>query len=221
MRKRQTNSRPTAKRVRVDPRYPDGLVIRQAAAVIRDGGVVVFPTTGLYGLGADALNEAAVRRVFAIKRRPADNPVLVLIRSITDMDRLVCAVPAYARPLLTLWPGGVTFVFEASENVPAALTAGTGRIGVRLPAHPVARTLVERFGGPLTGTSANVSGQPAVARGSELDPAVCDAADLTLDAGALAGGPGSTIVDASVWPVRIIREGAVPSATIEQILQRH
>lgn len=195
--------------------------LRRAADVIRAGGVVVFPTAGLYGLGANALNEAAVRRVFAIKRRPADNPVLVLLAGLVDMERLVRTIPPCARPLLTLWPGGVTLVFEAAETVPAALTAGTGRIGVRLPAHPVARALSERFGGPITGTSANLSGRPAASRGCDLDPMVCEAADLVLDAGSLAGGPGSTIVDASGPTVRIIREGAVPAARIHALLERH
>jgi L-threonylcarbamoyladenylate synthase len=209
LRKRQTHSKRIANRIFVDPQRPDASDIRRAVDVIHRGGVVVIPTAGLYGLGADALNEDAVQRVFAIKRRPADNPVLVLLSALADMDRLVRSVPDYARPLLSLWPGGITFVFEAAEHVSAALTAGTGRIGVRLPAHPVVRALVARVGGPITGTSANISGMPAAARASDLDPALCDAADLVLDAGELAGGPGSTIVDVSVWPVKIIREGAV------------
>ena len=220
MRKRQTNSKHTADRIRIDPQRPDASGIRRAADVIRSGGVVVFPTSGLYGLGADALNDRAVARVFAIKRRPADNPVLVLLPTLADMDRLVRSVPDYARPLLGLWPGGITFVFEASAHVPSALTAGTGRIGVRLPVHPVTRALVERVDGPVTGTSANLSGMPAAARGRDLDPTLCDAADLVLDAGDLAGGPGSTIVDVSVWPIRIIREGTVRADAIYAVLNR-
>lgn len=220
MRKKPTNSKPTAKRIVIDPLHPDAQSIRTAADVVRRGGVVVFPTSGLYGLGADALNDAAVARVFAIKRRPADNPVLVLLSDVAEMDRLVRSVPGFARPLLKLWPGGVTFVFDAAGHVPAALTAGTGRIGVRLPEHPVARALVATVGRPITGTSANISGRPAAARGMDIDAAVADAVDLVLDAGALAGGPGSTIVDATAWPVRILREGAVPADRIYALLDR-
>ena len=192
--------------------------IQRAAVAIRQGGVVVFPTSGLYGLGADALNRDAVRRVFAIKRRPADNPVLVLLSSLADMDMLVRSVPAYARPLMDLWPGGVTYVFEAAQRVPVELTAGTGCIGVRLPAHPMAKALVAAVGRPITGTSANISGRPAAVHGEAIDPEIAAAVDVVLDAGALAGGPGSTIVDVSGWPVRIIREGAVAARQIHAIL---
>jgi L-threonylcarbamoyladenylate synthase len=219
LKKRQKRSSNTAKIVRIDPLTPDPDDIRLASDILGQKGVLVFPTTGLYGLGADARSADAVRRVFAIKRRPPQQPVLVLLSGIDDITTLVRAVPDYARPLLRIWPGGLTLVFRAADSVPSVLTGGTGRIGVRLPAHPVARALAGQFGGPITGTSANLSGGPSPARVTDLAPEVCRQTDLVLDAGTLAGGPGSTILDATCWPVEILREGAVRRKAIDAVLR--
>jgi L-threonylcarbamoyladenylate synthase len=198
---------------------PDPVDIRSAADILGQKGVLVFPTSGLYGLGADACCGEAVRRVFAIKRRPSHQPLLVLLSGIHDMDRVVQTVPDYAEPLLGLWPGGITLIFRAGDRVPADLIGGTGKIGVRLPAHPVAKALVAKFGGPITGTSANLSGCAAAARVTDLDPDVRGQVDMVLDAGALAGGTGSTILDVTCWPVKVLREGAVPRRAIDDILR--
>jgi len=181
-------------------------------------GVLVFPTTGLYGLGADAFSTEAVRRVFAVKRRPQHMPLLVMLSDMDDMGKMVRCVPDFARPLMELWPGGITLVFEAGEGVPSGLTGGTGKIGIRMPAHPVAKALVTNFGGPITATSANLSGGPAVSDLANLDPSIGAEVDLILDTGVLAGGPGSTVLDAACWPPRILREGAVSRKRIEAAL---
>jgi L-threonylcarbamoyladenylate synthase len=182
-------------------------------------GVLVFPTSGLYGLGADAFCDEAVRRVFAIKHRPAHKPLLVLLSGVDDMDRVVSEVPEYAALLLGLWPGGITFIFKAGDRVPTILTGGTGTIGVRMPAHPVAKALVEQFGGPITGTSANLTGFPAAASVIGLDPGIRRQVDMVIDAGNLTGGSGSTIVDVTGWPVRMVREGVVPQQAIIDLLK--
>lgn len=200
---------------------PDPGLIQEAAGIIRNGGVVVFPTSGLYGVGADAFRPKAVARVFAIKRRPADNPVLVLLPGPDEMGKAVKRVPDYARPLMDrLWPGGITFVLEAGDTVPAALTAGTGKIGIRVPAHPVAKALVQGVGGAITGTSANLSGRPGAARVDRLDPEITIQADMVIDAGPLAGGPGSTILDLTFWPVKVLREGAVSMQAVADALTK-
>lgn len=191
-----------------------------AAGVLNQKGVLVFPTSGLYGLAADAFSIEAVGRVFDIKRRPADMPVLVMLSDSHDIQRVVRTVPDFAEPLLGLWPGGITLIFEAGDPVPAILTAGTGKIGVRMPAHPVARALVRQFGGPITATSANLSGCPAVSKAADLDPRIVADVDLVLDGGILAGGSGSTVLDASRWPVRIIRDGAVARQEIDRALAK-
>jgi L-threonylcarbamoyladenylate synthase len=187
--------------------------------MLRQKGVVVFPTSGLYGLGADAFCAEAIDRVFAIKRRPSHQPLLVLLSGLHDMDTVVQMVPDYAEPLLKLWPGGITLVLRAGDGVPAALTGGTGKIGVRMPAHCVAKALVEALGGPITGTSANLSGCPASFDIKTLAPEIRGQVDMVLNAGPLAGGAGSTILDVTCWPVEVIREGAVPRRAINEVLK--
>jgi L-threonylcarbamoyladenylate synthase len=217
---RLKNSKRTVNIIRVDTDNPDPDDLRRAVEFLGRKGLLVFPTSGVYGLGADALCVEAVRRVFAIKRRAAHQPLLVLLSGLHDMERLVQTVPGYAQPLLRLWPGGITFIFKAGKAVSPELTGGTGTIGVRLPAHPVARALVEQFGGPITGTSANLSGRPAAARVTDLDPEIRGQVNLVLDAGTLAGGPGSTILDVTCRPVRVIREGAVSRQAIADVLKK-
>lgn len=199
----------------IDPRDPDPSLITSAADIIIDGGVVIFPTQSLYGLGANALNEDAVDSVFRIKQRPPEKPVLVLIGSISDMDDLVREVPVCAvRIMEACWPGGVTLVYHARPDLPRNLTAGTGKIGVRMPMHPVARHLVKAFKGPITGTSANLSGQVGCRKISEVDGQVLKGARMALDAGSLIGGPGSTVVDVTTNPPKILREGLIPATQI-------
>jgi L-threonylcarbamoyladenylate synthase len=218
--KRLKNSGDTANLVRIDASSPDPHDIQAAVEILSQAGVVVFPTSGLYGLGADGFSAEAVRRVFAIKRRPVNNPLLVLLSGIQDMAKLVRTVPDYAEHLLGLWPGGITLIFEAGDSVPACLTGETGKIGVRIPAHPVARALVKQFGGPVTGTSANLSGCPATASVTNLDPVIRQQVEMVLDAGTLAGGPGSTIVDVTCWPVRVVRDGVVTRQAINDVLRK-
>lgn len=218
MKRRLKNSSNTAKILRVDPVDPDPHAIRRAVDILGQKGVLVFPTSGLYGLGADALSAEAVHRVFTIKQRPAHMPVLVMLSGIDDMAKVVRMVPDHAQPLLRLWPGGITLIFEAGHQVPENLTAGTGKIGVRLPKNPVARALTETFGGPVTGTSANLSGGKAPSSIADLDVRIGSQADLVLDAGVLAGGSGSTILDVTCWPVKMVREGAVKRKAIDHIL---
>lgn len=178
----------------------------------------MFPTTGLYGLGADAFSTEAVRRVFAVKHRPHHMPLLVMLSDVDDMGKVVRSVPDFSRPLMELWPGGITLVFESGEEVPSGLTGGTGKIGIRMPAHPVAKALVRYFGGPITATSANLSGGPAVSDLADLDPRIGVEVDLIVDAGVLGGGAGSTVLDVTCWPPRIIREGSVSRKRIEAAL---
>jgi L-threonylcarbamoyladenylate synthase len=199
----------------VDPRAPKAETIGLAAVAIRDGGVVCFPTRCLYGLGADAFNPAAVERVFDIKQRPADMPLLVLINSPAQMDGLAKSIPRVAHVLMQrFWPGRLTLVLEAEDSIPARLTAGTGKIGIRLAAHPVARALVEAVAKPITGTSANLSGGTGCRQISELDPHIRRQVDLILDGGPLKGGVGSTVVDVTGEAPVVIREGEVSKPEI-------
>jgi len=187
--------------------------------MIKQGGVVVFPTRGLYGLGADALDPDAVEKIIKIKQRPADNPILVLIYSRRQLDSLVKNIsPAAAAIMDAFWPGRVTLVFDACDSLSNRLTARSGKIGVRLAGHPVAAALVRQVGRPVTGTSANLSGRPGCHQVQYLDPPVAEQVDLILDAGVLEGGAGSTVVDVTIDPPKILREGQVPADDISGAL---
>ena len=209
------SSRTIVKPLQVNPRAPEPEAIGRAEAVIRAGGVVCFPTRCLYGLGADALKAEAVERVFEIKQRPADMPLLVLISRSAQLAELAERVPPIAQLLMErFWPGRLTLVLDARQHIPARLTAGTGKIGIRLAAHPVARALAEAVAGPITGTSANLSGGSGCRQIAELDPRIARQVDLILDGGPLKGGVGSTVVDVTGEAPVVIREGEVSKPEI-------
>jgi L-threonylcarbamoyladenylate synthase len=201
-------SRP--RRLVVDPARPAGDALAEAAGVVRAGRLVAFPTETFYGLGAAALDPAAVARVFAAKGRPADKPLLVLVDGL-DMVRAVARdIPALACRLMARhWPGPLTLVLAARPELPAALTAGTGTIGVRLPGHAVARGLVTAAGGPVTAPSANAHGAAPPRTADEVVAALGDRVDLVLDGGATPGGPASTVLDLTRRPPVVVRPGAL------------
>lgn len=205
--------------IAVDPARPDPQTIAEAAGLLKAGRVLAFPTTGLYGLGADALNPQAVERIFAIKGREPKNPILVLIDDTAAVDTLASHVSPQARAVMErFWPGGVTLVLKARPGLPPGLTAGTGKIGIRRCAHPVATALIGAFGGPITGTSANPSGALAAARVSDLATTLQNRLDMILDAGPLSGGPGSTVIDLSEPSPLVLRAGRIPPADILELL---
>ena len=191
-----------------------------AAGIVRGGGVIAFPTETFYGLGACPFDARAVRRIFDLKGRPfKDAPILVLIRSRADLDTLAVAItPAAERLMEACWPGPLTLVFHAAAAVPSVLTAGTGTIGVRLTAHPDVQRLLEAVGGPLTGTSANRSGQPPATRAEDVDRTLGDGVDAVLNGGPTPGGLPSTVVDTTVTPPRVIREGRIPTAAVLTVI---
>jgi L-threonylcarbamoyladenylate synthase len=200
---------------KINPQEPEPELIKEAAGIIKKGGVVVFPTRCLYGLGADALNPDAVARIIKIKQRPRDNPILVLIDSKNQLEMMVEKIPPAADAIMeAFWPGRVTLVFDARNTLPDLLTAQTGKIGIRLPGHPVAAAMLRQVKGPVTGTSANLSGRPGCSRLSDMGTQIADPVDLVLDAGTLQGGVGSTVVDVTEEPPRILREGGVTTAQI-------
>ena len=195
--------------------------IKQAGKIIRNQGIVIFPAQCLYGLAANALDPQAIQRVFDLKLRPQSNPILVLIQAPEDLENFVKKIPDSARILMEkFWPGNLTLVFEAAEKVSPQLTAHTGKIGIRIPSHPVARALVQQAQGPITGTSANLSGQPGCDQVCNIPSAILDGADMILDSGLLKGGAGSTIVDVTCDPVLILRQGIIAQTDIFQTLSR-
>jgi L-threonylcarbamoyladenylate synthase len=190
-----------------------------AGNIISGGGAVAFPTESFYGLGVDATNEKAVQRLFAIKKRESEHPVLILIPTREMLDQHVAHIPDVANTLIReFWPGGLTLVFEAGPKTPRSLTAGTGKIGVRLSSHPIATGLAQNAGLPITGTSANVSGEPACIKAEEVSRSLGKTVDLILDGGETEGGKGSTILDVTVKPPRVLREGMVSREDLKTLI---
>ena len=197
----------------------DGTIVGEAARVVRRGGVIAMPTDSFYALGACALDEPAVRRVCAIKGQRESKPILVLISDRSQLDALAARVPPGAAVLMDrFWPGPLTIVFPASPHLPAALTAGTGTIGVRLPAQPLLAKLLQATG-PLTGTSANRSGAVPAQTAREVENSLGREVDLILD-----GGPASTLLPSTVIAVaetvRVLREGPIERTTVKAVLAR-
>ncbi len=192
----------------------------RAVRLIREGGLVAYPTDTVYGIGCNALNDVAVLRVFEVKRRPRSEPLPVLIGDQADLsERLVAEVPEAARRLMRrFWPGALTLVFRKALWVPAILTSGGEQIAVRLPDHPIPRSLVRAAGVPLVGTSANVHGSTEPVTAQHVAFELGDRVDMILDGGRTRLGLSSTVVDVTVAPPRIVREGAIPRERIEEAL---
>ena len=193
----------------VDALNPEMDALARAAAVLRAGGLVAFPTETFYGLGAAADDPAAVRRVFSVKGRDEGKPLLVLVDSIA-MAETVAEVTPSARALMARhWPGALTLVLRARPGVPEAVMAGTGTIGVRLSPHPVAHGLVRALGSPVTAPSANLADAEPPTTAADVMAVLDGAIDLVLDGGLTAGGPPSTVADVTSGAPRVLRQGAV------------
>jgi L-threonylcarbamoyladenylate synthase len=194
----------------LDACAPAATTVDEAAAILRRGGLVAFPTESFYGLGADARAREAVARVFRVKGRPPSKPLLVLVDSVAMAETLVLGIPGGARELMIRhWPGGLTLVLQAATGVPVELTAGTGTVGLRMPGHPIALGLVRAAGFPVTAPSANPSGGAPPTSASAVRRYFEGQIELILDGGPTAGGAGSTIADCTTWPPRVLRQGAV------------
>jgi len=182
------------------------------------GELAVFPTETLYGLGADACSEAAVERLVAVRGREAGKPILVLVRDVAMAARVAAEMSAEARRLAArFWPGPLTLVLPAKPGLPAALTAGSGTIGVRAPGHPVAAAIVDGLGGPVTAPSANPPGAEPPRRLDEARAYFGDRVGVYVDGGTLPGG-GSTVASVEGGELRVLRAGAVSEAALRAAL---
>jgi L-threonylcarbamoyladenylate synthase len=197
----------------------DEAVLEEAARCLRDGGLVAFPTDTLYGLGAVAAQERAVQRLFEAKERPGDRPLPIFVASAADVDSVATEVSQAGRRLMeTFWPGGLTLVLRRHPRFHSLALAGGDTVAVRVPAHPVALELLRRVGEPLTGTSANLSGRPGPRTAGEVRRQLGGRVDLIVDGGPCPGGVESTVVDCTVDPPRVLREGAVPAERVAAAL---
>ncbi len=202
-------------RLKIDPGNPDEQKLAEAIRILLGGGMVAFPTETFYGLGADARNEAAVENIFRIKGRDFRKPIALIVADDRQVIPLVQEIPAAAQILMkTFWPGPLTLVFRASSSVLPCLTADTGKIGIRVSSHPISRLLAAGIVGPLTATSANLAGGAECSSADAVVRALGDFPDAIIDGGVTPGESGSTILDVTLFPFRIIREGAIPSGLI-------
>ena len=194
--------------------------IKKAAHFILEGGIIAFPTETFYGLAADALNEAALEKIFRVKKRKDGKPILLLIADQSWLKGLVQDISPLAERLMSkFWPGPLTLVFNASPQLSPLLTADTGKIGVRLSPHPVTQALVRAVGRAITGTSANLSGQPGTLTAREVFQSLGESLDAVLDGGKTPGGPGSTVLDVSGPSPRLIREGVISRNDWEDVIR--
>lgn len=184
--------------------------VARAAAVLAAGGLVAFPTETVYGLGADALREDAVRRIFRAKGRPADNPLIVHLADAGELARVAATVPPLARHLAAEhWPGPLTLVLDARTDVPSVTTGGLGTVAVRVPDHEIARALITAAGVPVAAPSANRSGRPSPTTAQHVVTDLGDAVDVVVDGGPCRVGVESTVVDARGPVPLVLREGSV------------
>jgi L-threonylcarbamoyladenylate synthase len=184
--------------------------IAAAAAAIGSGLVVAIPTDTLYGLAADPFREDAVARLFAAKGRPGDRAIPLIAADVEQVRIRLGELPPAGRRLAdAFWPGPLTLLLDAPDSLAPEVTAGTGRIGVRVPAHATARALCRACGGPLTATSANITDRPPTNDPDEVERTLGSRIEMLLDGGRSAGGPPSTIVDATGDRPRLVRPGAV------------
>lgn len=193
--------------------------VERAAAILREGGLVAFPTETVYGLGADGFNPEAVARIFAAKGRPADNPLILHVTGADMLEGVARELPPPARALMdAFWPGPLTLVLPRGPAVPAAVSAGLDTVAVRAPAHPVALALIRAAGRPLAAPSANRSGRPSPTRAEDVLEDLAGRIDAILDGGPTGIGVESTVVDVTVSPPVLLRPGGVPSEVLAAAL---
>ena len=194
----------------VDPQAPQRDALQEAAKWIRTGGLVAVPTDTLYGLAADPFRADAVARLCTVKGRTEGHPLPLIAADAEQIAaRLGPLSPTAARLAAKFWPGPLTLLIPAAAALARAVPAGTGRVGVRVPAHDIARAICRAADGPITATSANRSGQPATADPAEVERALGADIDLLIDAGPTRGGAPSTIVDVTGAAPRLVRAGAI------------
>jgi L-threonylcarbamoyladenylate synthase len=193
--------------------------LAEAADRIRSGGIVAFPTETFYGLAVDPFNASALERLFLLKDRASDKPVLCLIGKLEGLDLLVKTIPPHYQRLLDMfWPGPLTMVFDGINGLPGMLTDDRGTVGVRCSSHPVARELAIAAGGVITGTSANPSGMSAAVNAGQVAGMFPEGIDQIIDGGPVPGGSGSTIIGLEGEGVKLIRDGQIPLDKIREAM---
>jgi len=210
----------TAEIVRVSLQNPEPEPVAYAAGFIRRGQVVGIPTDTFYGLAADPFNLAAVEQIYRVKGRPETRALPILVRSLEQAVELVRTLPeGFVSLAEKFWPGALTIVADATRRLPLKVTGNTGRVALRMPNAPVVWALIQAFGGPITGTSANLSGNPSSTNAELLSAQLGDRLPLILDGGETGAVLASTILDLREEGWRIIREGRITEEEIRAVIE--
>jgi L-threonylcarbamoyladenylate synthase len=205
--------------LKVDPKQPEPEKIQTAANIIKQGGLVAFPTETVYGLGANAKNGTAISALFAAKKRPVDNPPIIHVADPKQVSELTEEIPKVASALMQrFWPGPLTLVFKRSSNVPKEAVASLDTIAIRMPNHPVALALIKQSGCPIAAPSANLSGKPSPTSAQHVLDDLNGRIDAVIDGGATSVGVESTVLDLSVEPPMLLRPGGTSLEALREVL---
>ncbi len=197
----------------------ESVAIRRAARILQAGGLVAFPTETVYGLGADASNARAVRRIFEAKHRPPDHPVIVHLRDAGEVAQWAREIPPASELLMQrFWPGPLTLILKRAPGVLDEVTGGQDTVGLRVPSHPIAQQLLRAFAGAIAAPSANRFGRISPTTAAHVQEELGDTVDMVLDGGACTVGIESTIIDLSAGRLRLLRPGGIARAELEGVL---
>ncbi|WP_041719399.1 L-threonylcarbamoyladenylate synthase [Alkaliphilus oremlandii] len=203
----------------MEPNKIDRRLIVECGSILRNGGVVAFPTETVYGLGANALDANAIKKIFEAKGRPSDNPLIVHIAKKEDVIPLVKNIPEIGRILMEkFWPGPLTLLFEKSDIIPNEVTAGLSTVGIRMPSHPIAGALIEAAQVPVAAPSANTSGRPSPTKGQHVIEDMMGRVDAIISGGECNVGLESTVLDITGDIPMILRPGGVTKEMLEAVL---
>ena len=206
--------------IKLDPKSPDLKNIKIAARIIREGGLVAFPTETVYGLGVDALNPKAIRSLFIAKNRPLDNPPIIHIENFNQLNRLSKKIPFKAKLLMKeFWPGPLTLIFNRSEKIPNESTAGLNTIAIRMPKHNIALSLIKMSKCPIAAPSANLSGKPSPTSADHVFNDLFGKIDAILDGGPTSIGVESTVVNFTSNPPEVLRPGGVSIEELKRVIE--
>lgn len=193
--------------------------LKKAGEILKNGGLVAFPTETVYGLGGDALNKDSSKKIYAAKGRPSDNPLIVHISKFEDIHKIVAEVTKEAEQIANaFWPGPLTMILPKSDKVPYETTGGLDTVAVRMPSHPVARKLIEYGGGYIAAPSANSSGKPSPTVAKYVIEDMQGKIDMIIDGGEVGIGLESTIIDLTVNPPQILRPGYITQEMLAKVL---
>ena len=205
--------------IRTDPEHIDPAAMREAGRILKEGGLVAFPTETVYGLGGNALDERASGKIYAAKGRPSDNPLIVHIAETDALFQITEEVPKKAMAMAeAFWPGPLTMIFRKNEKVPLATTGGLSSVAVRMPSHPVALALIREGGGFVAAPSANTSGRPSPTTADHVKEDLSGKIDMILDGGPVGIGLESTIVDFTEETPTILRPGYINREMMEKVI---